>query len=93
VPQSFQDHDGSCKINVVAVNKAHSDDVVPAKDSFAPSPGDTWVVLDTAAQGWGLDLLTTLITGKESEAFTFRASWAASVRSLLFSPDVMIGQK
>jgi len=73
-PTGYQELDGLCKIKAANVQKAHED----ANDSPTRCPGDTWVILNTGAQGWGFDRLTTLIMGRGNEPFTLRASWAAS---------------
>jgi hypothetical protein len=74
-----------CKIKTPDVQEGRENGVDVVNASFASCPGDTWVILNTTAQGWGLDRLTTLVTGKGNEAFTLRASWPASVRFLSFS--------
>ena len=93
MPTGYQEQDGLCKIKALGVQKAHGNGVVVANDNLAPCPGDTWVVLNTAAQGWRLDRLTAVVTGERGEAFTLRASWAASVRSVTFSPNARGGAR
>jgi len=78
VPKAYQELSGLCKIKPFDVKEAHGNGVVIENGDFAPCPGDTWIILNTTAQGWGLDRLTAWITGNGSEAFTLRASWAAS---------------
>jgi len=95
VPTGYQELDGLCEIKASDMQKARADadGVVFANDSLTPCPGDTWVILDTGAQGWGFDRLTMLITGRGNEAFTLRASWAASVRSLPFTLNRLIQRR